>query len=135
MLPRFTLFQLSLLSAYLCSCTPTFNMVCYHDSLYFSHRCYLLIYVHALQHLKWTCKSYNADDWYDKLKLVKNLWSLPSYWWQEREVKFFTETEENNQMRGPRTGVPYFLWSRGSFIFHFWELHARIQSLHHAVNL
>ncbi|RRT58947.1 hypothetical protein B296_00046196 [Ensete ventricosum] len=28
---------------------------------------------------------------------------------QEREVKFFTETEENNQMRGPRTGVPYFL--------------------------
>ncbi|KAK7853965.1 phytochrome-associated serine/threonine-protein phosphatase [Quercus suber] len=27
----------------------------------------------------------------------------------EREVKFFTETEENNQMRGPRTGVPYFL--------------------------
>ncbi|KAE8672666.1 Phytochrome-associated serine/threonine-protein phosphatase [Hibiscus syriacus] len=25
----------------------------------------------------------------------------------EREVKFFTETEENNQMRGPRTGVPY----------------------------
>lgn len=29
---------------------------------------------------------------------------------QEREVKFFTETEENNQMRGPRTGVPYFLW-------------------------
>lgn len=30
--------------------------------------------------------------------------------YQEREVKFFTETEENNQMRGPRTGVPYFLW-------------------------
>ncbi|RZR92625.1 hypothetical protein BHM03_00020959 [Ensete ventricosum] len=28
---------------------------------------------------------------------------------EEREVKFFTETEENNQMRGPRTGVPYFL--------------------------
>jgi hypothetical protein len=28
---------------------------------------------------------------------------------QEREVKFFTETEENNQMRGPRTAVPYFL--------------------------
>ncbi|XP_027151257.1 uncharacterized protein LOC113751442 [Coffea eugenioides] len=27
----------------------------------------------------------------------------------EREVKFFTETEENNQMRGPRTGVPHFL--------------------------
>ncbi|KAF2610936.1 hypothetical protein F2Q70_00013693 [Brassica cretica] len=27
----------------------------------------------------------------------------------ERDVKFFTETEENNQMRGPRTGVPYFL--------------------------
>ncbi|CAD6332954.1 unnamed protein product [Miscanthus lutarioriparius] len=27
----------------------------------------------------------------------------------EREVKFFTETEENNQMRGPRTAVPYFL--------------------------
>ncbi|KAG5617842.1 hypothetical protein H5410_017666 [Solanum commersonii] len=27
----------------------------------------------------------------------------------EREVKFFSETEENNQMRGPRTGVPYFL--------------------------
>ncbi|XP_022683864.1 phytochrome-associated serine/threonine-protein phosphatase-like [Setaria italica] len=27
----------------------------------------------------------------------------------ERDVKFFTETEENNQMRGPRTAVPYFL--------------------------
>lgn len=31
------------------------------------------------------------------------------YFLKEREVKFFTETEENNQMRGPRTGVPYFL--------------------------
>lgn len=30
--------------------------------------------------------------------------------YQERDVKFFTETEENNQMRGPRTAVPYFLW-------------------------
>jgi uncharacterized protein YuzE len=29
--------------------------------------------------------------------------------YQERDVKFFTETEENNQMRGPRTAVPYFL--------------------------
>ncbi|KAG2246795.1 hypothetical protein Bca52824_086423 [Brassica carinata] len=27
----------------------------------------------------------------------------------ERDVKYFNETEENNQMRGPRTGVPYFL--------------------------
>ncbi|KAF8716295.1 hypothetical protein HU200_026582 [Digitaria exilis] len=27
----------------------------------------------------------------------------------EREVKFFTETEENIQMRGPRCAVPYFL--------------------------
>jgi hypothetical protein len=31
------------------------------------------------------------------------------FYCQERDVKFFTETEENNQMRGPRTAVPYFL--------------------------
>ncbi|KAI8002496.1 Phytochrome-associated serine/threonine-protein phosphatase [Camellia lanceoleosa] len=51
------------------------------------------------------------------------IWSAPNYCYRcgnvasilsfnenmEREVKFFTETEENNQMRGPRTGVPYFL--------------------------
>ncbi len=29
--------------------------------------------------------------------------------WQERDVKFFTETEENNAMMAPRAGVPYFL--------------------------
>ncbi|KAF3772458.1 Phytochrome-associated serine/threonine-protein phosphatase [Nymphaea thermarum] len=30
---------------------------------------------------------------------------------KEREVKFFTETEENNAMKGPRTGdiLPYVL--------------------------
>jgi len=28
---------------------------------------------------------------------------------QERDVKFFTETEENSAMMGPRAGVPYFL--------------------------
>ncbi|RWR92636.1 phytochrome-associated serine/threonine-protein phosphatase [Cinnamomum micranthum f. kanehirae] len=51
------------------------------------------------------------------------VWSAPNYCYRcgnvasilsfnenmEREVKFFTETEENNQMRGPRTGVTYFL--------------------------
>ena len=28
---------------------------------------------------------------------------------QERDVKFFTETEENQAMMAPRAGVPYFL--------------------------
>lgn len=28
---------------------------------------------------------------------------------QERDVKFFTETDENNAMMAPRAGVPYFL--------------------------
>jgi serine/threonine-protein phosphatase 6 catalytic subunit len=28
---------------------------------------------------------------------------------QERDVKFFTETEENTAMMAPRSGVPYFL--------------------------
>jgi hypothetical protein len=28
---------------------------------------------------------------------------------QERDVKFFTETEENNSMTAPRAAVPYFL--------------------------
>ncbi|KAA3463616.1 phytochrome-associated serine/threonine-protein phosphatase-like [Gossypium australe] len=51
------------------------------------------------------------------------VWSAPNYCYRcgnvasilsfnenmERKVKYFTETEENNQMRGPRTGVPYFL--------------------------
>jgi hypothetical protein len=29
---------------------------------------------------------------------------------QERDIKFFTETEENSAMMAPRAGVPYFLW-------------------------
>ncbi|KAF5201648.1 Serine/threonine-protein phosphatase 6 catalytic subunit [Thalictrum thalictroides] len=55
--------------------------------------------------------------------LEAEVWSAPNYCYRcgnvasilsfnenmEKEVKFFTETEENNQMRGPRTGVPYFL--------------------------
>ncbi|KAF9675118.1 hypothetical protein SADUNF_Sadunf10G0198100 [Salix dunnii] len=41
------------------------------------------------------------------LSMRMQLW-LPALLF-EREVKFFTETEENNHMRGPRTGVPYFL--------------------------
>jgi len=28
---------------------------------------------------------------------------------QEREVKYFRETEENNTMMAPRAAVPYFL--------------------------
>ena len=47
-------------------------------------------------------------------KQCHDMWLMLFYFillcFQERDVKFFTETEENNQMRGPRTAVPYFLW-------------------------
>ncbi|EOA31974.1 hypothetical protein CARUB_v10015217mg [Capsella rubella] len=61
--------------------------------------------------------------WLFGSRVTTEVWSAPNYCYRcgnvasilsfndnmEREVKFFTETEENNQMRGPRSGVPYFL--------------------------
>ncbi|GFP82823.1 importin subunit alpha [Phtheirospermum japonicum] len=55
----------------------------------------------------------------EEIKTLDEVWSAPNYCYRcgnvasilsfneniEREVKFFIETEENNQMRGPRTGV------------------------------
>ena len=41
--------------------------------------------------------------------IVYGLMMKSMLFYQERDVKYFNETEENNQMRGPRTGVPYFL--------------------------